>query len=119
MKRFLFLLLIFSSSLCFSQTTYTIVKMGSSGLKVKVNGIIIVKDSTLYIKTDTKGVVDEYTLKIINKTEKEMASSYQCLGMIGNSDKHVFTILTQQKTIIWTFIDSFSNTKNEMLIYYQ
>lgn len=117
MKKVLAIVFILGISLnAFSQKSYSIKKMGTMGFKVKVEGNIIVTDSTVSIKADYKGNITDVTFKIVNKSEHPNASTYQCTGMYGSGDKHIFSIIPQTKTVIWKSISSFDNTSAEQII---
>jgi hypothetical protein len=117
MKKVLVIAFILGISLnAFSQKSYTIKKMGTAGFKVKVDGNIVITDSTVSVKADYKGNITDVTFKIVNKSEHPNASSYQCTGMFGTGDKHVFSIIPQTKTVIWKSISSFDNTSAEQFI---
>ena len=99
-----------------AQKTIKFEKLGSIEFKVKVDGLITITDSTFNIKTNVKGKITEFTLKIISKSESEMASVYNCIGQIGTIDKHQFSFIPSKDMGIWTMINSFTNEKMEQYL---
>jgi hypothetical protein len=118
MKKLLVLTMVLVSFVSYGQEkTYDIVKMGTPTFKVKVDeGRITITETTLSIKVGMKGKVNEETLKIVNKSVYENAGTYNCVGMIGTSDKHQFSVIPQNNLIIWKMINSFTNEIIEQYI---
>jgi hypothetical protein len=117
MKKIIAILFVLGFSLsAFSQKSYSIVKWGTAGIKLKVQGNLTFTDTTVYIKADYKGRVTEATFKIVNKSEVNGAGSYMCSGMFGTSDKHMFSILPDNKIIIWKSVSSFDNSQVEQIL---
>jgi hypothetical protein len=100
----------------FSQKAYTIKKIGTVGFKSKVEGTVTVSDSTVSIKINYGGKPSETVLKIVNRSEQDLVSSYQCTGVSGTADKHVISVLLPTKTIIWKAISSFDGSQAEQHI---
>jgi hypothetical protein len=103
-----------------AQTTIKFEKYGASALvgRVKVDGIVTISDSTLTIRVDYKGKVEENTLKIVSKSETNAGSTYNCIGQVGTSDKHQFVFVPSSRLGIWTLINSFSTPNTKVEIYF-
>jgi hypothetical protein len=116
------ILLIFALLLIgFSSQAQTIIKFEKYGAlmgRVKVDGIVTISDSTLTIRVDYKGKVEENTLKIVSKSETNAGSTYNCIGQVGTSDKHQFVFVPSSRLGIWTLINSFSTPNTKVEIYF-
>jgi hypothetical protein len=97
------------------QTVYNIDGMRTGVVKMKMNVVLSVTDSILNIKSDYKGKLSEYNLKIVSKDENIAGATYNCIGQVGTSDKHQFIIVPTQNNVLWTMINSFTNEKIEVL----
>ena len=116
MKCILVFLLFLITSSVFSQKVYHFNKIGTAIIKVKVEGMFTITDSTLTMVSTYKEKKSEYTLKILSKDENDVSSTYKCEGTIGVSDKHQFNFVFSKKMVIWTGYNSFDNSKVEQFI---
>jgi hypothetical protein len=83
---------------------------GSSGVAVKVDGLLTISDSTVTFKV----AGDEQIYKIIKKQETGSTSYYQCESDTSPYDKHAFTIVPSFHLITWDLINSFTNTREQI-----
>ena len=112
MKKVLVVLtLILGTLVSNGQTIYNIDGMRTGIVKMKMNVVLTITDSTLNIKSDYKGKLSEYNLKIVSKDENIVSATYNCIGQIGTSDKHQFLIVPSQNNVLWYSINSFTNEK--------
>jgi adenylate kinase len=93
-------------------------KYGNLMDRVKADGLITISDSILTLKIDYKGKVQENKFKIINKSEYETGSTYNCIGQVGTSDKHQFIFTPSFKLGIWTMINSFAIPNEKFEVYF-
>ena len=114
-KLTLVLALVLGTLVSKGQTVYNIDGMRTGVVKMKISVVLTITDSLLNIKSDYKGRLSEYNLKIVSKDENNAAASYNCIGQIGTSDKHQFIIVPTQNNVLWTMINSFTNEKIEVL----
>jgi hypothetical protein len=110
-KVLLVLTLVLGTLVSNSQTIYNIDGMRTGIVKIKMNMILTITDSTLNIKSEYKGRLVEYNLKIVSKDENNISATYNCIGQMGTSDKHQFIIVPTQNNVLWTSINSFTNEK--------
>jgi hypothetical protein len=123
MKKLLCALLLFTT-LAFSQK-YKIIKVVASpsslSLGVKMDGVIIIKNDTLHIETEYKGLKSNSDLKIVNTIKliseeiKQVYAkeTYQAIGNWNMGDKHQITIFSNE-FVLWKKINSFDNTSVDM-----